>query len=186
MERNTRRYIIFFAMLAFIVFWTSLIVFIGPKELVSTLGVGETHLAVFLLAVFGALSSLTTFSIYPALGTFAAGGMNPVSLGIIAGIGLTIGDSFFFLFGRKLRILFSESSKKRLDKLLRRIEKRPRLMPLIVYAYVAFTPFPNNVLTGGLALTGYRFRKLILPLWLGDMTLPAIVSMLAAYSIIMF
>ncbi|MBD3313662.1 hypothetical protein GF345_04430 [Candidatus Woesearchaeota archaeon] len=181
-----RRYSTFFAMLAFIIIWTVLVFAVGPRNLVEMMGVHQTYLVVFFLAIFGALSSLTTVSIYPAIGTFAAGGTNPLILGIVSGIGLTIGDSFFFFFGKEARVFFSRKNKQRLRRFIKRVEKRRWLIPIVTYIYVAFTPFPNNVLIGALAVTGYRFRKLLPPLLLGDLTLPLVVSFLTVYGMRVF
>ncbi len=78
MEKRTKNLILVIIMLLFIFIWTLLLIIIGSKEIVSFIGVEESHLIIFLLAVFGALTSLTTFSIYPIIGTFVAGGINPL------------------------------------------------------------------------------------------------------------
>ncbi len=91
---------------------------------------------------------------------------------------MTIGDSFFYFFGNRLRYFISESFKYKLESLIKNTEKRGWLISLVIYIYVAFTSFPNNVLTGALAITGFKFRKVIIPLLLGDMTLPLIVVFL--------
>ncbi|MFO8015850.1 MAG: hypothetical protein R6U32_01990 [Candidatus Woesearchaeota archaeon] len=181
-----RRYGTLSAMIMFIVFWTALITIVGPENLVSMVGVEEVHAVAFFLAVFGALSSLTPVSIYPAIGTFAAGGANPIILGIVAGAGLAIGDSFFFFLGKEVRGAVSGYIRRRLKGFLEWLKEYPWFVPVAVYLYVAFTPFPNNVLTGGLAFTGYRFRRLILPLMLGDLTLAFMVASVAYYGLYVF
>ena len=166
------------AALLFMIFWTVLIYMYNPEEIVRAVGINSGYLIIFIIAIIGAFSSFTTLTIYPAVATFALGDMHPLVLGLVAGIGLTIGDTVFYLFGSRIRAYTSMRFKVKLERFMQKIQPEPQwLVPSFIYFYVGFTPFPNNVLTGLLAVTGYPFNKVITPLFLGDLTLP----LLAAY-----
>ena len=51
---------------------------------------------VFLIAALGGLNSVTGGVLYTSIATFAAGGASPWLLGLVAGVGITIGDIIMF------------------------------------------------------------------------------------------
>jgi len=186
-EATGRNYVTFFAMLAFIIAWVVLLLYYDPRELVERLGVQNGYVVTFVLAVIGAFTSVTTVSIYPAIVTFTSGGLHFLIIGIVAGIGMTIGDSLFFLFGQKGRYLLSENSRSKLDQVQAWLEDRPAwLIPFVVYVWVSFSPFPNNLVTGSLALSGYAFKKIFPVILLGNLTLSLLVVFLTAQGIEIF
>ena len=179
-----RRGVPFFVILLFIIGWTLLLYFYGPKEIVRLLGVQNSYLMAFLISMFGAFSSFTTFSTYPAVVTLAAGKINPYFLGIVAGLGLSVGDVLFFYFGVTARGVVSKKFKERLENILEWLKDKPDFfIQAFIFFYVGFTPFPNNVLTGSLALIAYPFRKVVLPLVLGDLVLPTLAACLTYYGV---
>jgi hypothetical protein len=180
--RNVKRkhWLILAGLILFVVAWSILLYFISPQELVEEIGVGQSYLAMFLIAVFGGVSTFTATSYLIALTTFSAGGLHPLLLGLIAGTGLTISDSFFFYLGTKGRKVVSgkpEDWANRFEKWMRR---RPDwFAPVITYVYAGLTPLPNDVLTVGLAFAEIEYKRIIIPLWLGNMTLTVIGAYLA-------
>ena len=98
-DKSIKRSLLFWIILAFVVAWTVLLFFFSPKEIVEMIGVNNSYLVIFLVAVIGAFSSFTTFSAYPVIVTMAAGKLDPLLIGVVAGIGLAIGDTFFYFFG---------------------------------------------------------------------------------------
>lgn len=171
----------------FIAFWTVLLILYDPKEIVKTIGIENGYLLTFFVALLGAFSSLTFASVYPMVVTFALGELNPILLTIAAGTGLTIGDSLFFYLGIKVRPFIKGKLKQKLDQFVEWTKQRPTwLIPVIVYFYVGFTPFPNNLLTGSLAASGYAFKKVVLPVLLGNITFPVLVTILAELGVDIF
>jgi membrane protein YqaA with SNARE-associated domain len=169
----------FWLALLFVIGWTLLLWNMSPEEIVESLGVANTYLVAFLISIMGALSSLTTFSTYPAIVALAAGEVNPLFLGIAAGLGLAAGDIFFYFFGISARNVASEKVIKWVEKILKWLMDRSKLfIQFFIFFYVGFTPFPNNILTGLLALREYPFKKVVVPLVLGDLVLPITVAYL--------
>ncbi len=172
-KKRLKNTVLVILMSAFILFWFFVLIIIGAEQFVSYMGIEESYAGLFILSLIGAFTSLTTFSAYPALVTFITGGLNPLPTTLVAAAGLILGDLFFFLFGRKIRPLLS---KKTVEKLKAHINLEKKCVPVIIYAYVAFTPFPNNVLTAWLAIENYPLKRLLAPLILGDLTLPLLVT----------
>ena len=96
-----RRSLIFLGVLLFVLAWILIINFISPDAIVAKIGARNGYIILFLISAIGGVSSATASSYYLAVSVLAAGGLNPILLGIIGGVGVTIGDSLFFLLGRK-------------------------------------------------------------------------------------
>jgi len=172
MEKKKRNYTIFFILLFFIAGWSTLLYIFSPQQLVQMIGVHNGYILSFLFGVFGELATFTALSYYPAIITLAAGGLNPFLLGLIAGIGMTIGNSAYFLFGMEGRNVLTMKLEKKSEKVLAWIERRPPiLVQLLILLYVGFTPFPNNLLTAAGGVTGFSYRRIFIPLLLGNIIL---------------
>ena len=144
---------------------------VGSRKIVGYLGVRNSYLLAFILAVLGGVSSFTAAPFYSTIITLAAGGVNIPILSLIAGTGLAVSDSFFFLFGKKGRQALSLKTKSHLDRLSDWLDSKSRwLMPAIIYFYSGLTPLPNDVLMIAVSLSGISYWKLIVPLLLGDIT----------------
>lgn len=133
--------------------------FIHPEQLVSWVGVENIYAVVFLVAAIGGLSSATGPVLVITLATFAAGGANPLLLGTVAGIGLFISDSLFFLAFSLGRRVLSPALESRADALRTWIGSHPpSLVVIVTFAYLALTPLPNDIVTSSFGLAGYRYR----------------------------
>lgn len=147
----------------FLIGWLALLVTTGPQFVVDLVGTENAYAIAFLFAALGGFSSLTAGPFYAAIGTFAAGGADPLILGALAGTGITIGDSLFFYLGR------FGLTRTRLDKNLLVARLRSWLLrvpewslPLATLGYTALTPLPNDVLMVALGFLRQR-AVLILP-----------------------
>lgn len=185
MKREYVRKIGFFTLLALLlVGWVVLFFLYEPAQVVAFIGASNGYLVAFLLSIIGALGTLTTVSTYPALYTMAAGELNPFALVAVATVGLSIGDSLFIALGRAAREVVSEGAREKAEWLLRFLHDRPAYVTQIVlFVWVGFTPLANNLLTAPLALTSFPARKMVLPVVLGNMTLPALTVLLGVMSI---
>lgn len=171
----------------FVIAWAVLLFLVPPDELVRKVGVENAYLSVLLLSVLGALGSMTTFSSYPAIVTFAAGDMNFWALGLVSGIGLTIGDAIFYSLVGRVKGLLRGRVKEKAVEVGEWLEDRPPwLIRVVTYIWVGLLPLANNILTGALALSGYRFRKILLAIFLGNVTFPTGVAYLASIGVELF
>lgn len=177
-KRNKLRHLIgFVGILVFVLAWTALLWVYSPQEIVDWLGMTNSYLVAFFLAVGGAVASMTPFSTYPAVYTMASGGVNAFALVPLVAIGMTVGDFIFISFGRSARGLVSEKILGKLERLLQWLESKPTFfVQAFVFLWVGFLPIANNLLTAPLAMTGFSIRKLTPPLVLGNMMLPALLA----------
>jgi uncharacterized membrane protein YdjX (TVP38/TMEM64 family) len=165
------------AWLAFLVFlwvlttWFIILHYFTPTQMVSHLGVENSYFVFFLIAAIGGSSLITSSSYYITLPVLAIAGLNPVLLGVLGGLGISIGDSIYFYLGSKGRDISSGNVSERLRKISSFLEKSPKfLVILFIYLFSIIPFFPNDILTFILGIIGYPYRKMIVPLALGSMT----------------
>ncbi len=158
---------------AFFALWLFVFIIFEASNVIKYMGIENSYITLFIISLVGGFTSLTSVSAYPALVAAVTGGLQPVLITLVAGGGLIVGDLLFFLFAKRVRFLLPE---KYLSIIESRIDLDSKYVPVLIFAYFAFTPFPNNVLTAWLALKNYKLRRLIVPLVLGDLTLPLITT----------
>lgn len=181
MKARTRRLIAFFAVLLMISAWIIFLSFVSPGKIVAELGVRNGYTILFIVSAIGGVSSITASSYYIFVSVLAAGGLNPLFLGIIGGFGVTIGDSLFFYFGTRARKVSPENISKKSEKLSSWIKKQPRwTIPFLVFIYASFTPFPNDIMTVSLGFLEYPYKKMIFPLLIGNMSATIILAYLSS------
>lgn len=178
-----KSYVTVLLIITFIVGWSILLYHIPPTEIVEGLGTQNSLLVVFLVSALGGVSTITSINFYTVVLTFASGGASSVALGIVAGIGITIGDSLFYYLGTQGHELLSGRPRRWADTLHSWInDQHEGLVQVIVYLYTGITPLPNDVLTVSLGLAEYSYRRLLPALLLGNITLTIIVAEFAAQS----
>jgi hypothetical protein len=186
-RKHKKDIVIFSALVIFIISLIILLYFVSPTQIVNKIGVHNAYLFALLVSFLAGFSALTSFSMVAVLLTLAAGGVNPIYLGLVSGVGLAAGDIIMFFASSEARLLVSGKWEKALNKISKAFEGKPKkLMPLLTYIYMGLTPFPNDFLIIFLALINYPIKKLLIPIILGDITYPLIITLLAAKGIMLF
>ncbi len=184
---TTFRRILFVSLLVFMIGFLYVFVFHNPVETITMLGIRNSFVLAFFVSLVGAFTSFTKFSAYPMIIALVAGKLDPFMVGFVSGLGLAAGDVLFFLFGYSARDISSERIKSSLKKILDRLQRLKSIyVQGIIFLYVAATPFPNNLLSGALAYTGYPFKKVAAPLILGDVAFCILIAWLAFRGIALF
>ena len=154
-----------------------ILAFITPEEIVDYVGVKNTYLVSFLLAVFGGLSAVTGLSFFASVITFSGGGANTLLLAVFGGLGIFISDSIFFFVARYGVEILKKKARPISLWLVSRMEKFSLTAILIgVYIYVGFTPLPNDLLMVALAFVGMPFKRLAPVLMAGSITVVFLVA----------
>ena len=157
----------------------------GPGRLVNLMGITNGYILTFLVAVFGGISALSSTSFYFFEITLVLGGLNPYIVGILGGLGLSVGDSFFFLLGNKGREVIEHYKRSKLGRFSKWLSRRPNwIIPFIAFIYSGMTPFPNDVLMVGAAIADIKYKKIIIPIILGNIFLTTVIALLALRGII--
>ena len=151
----------------------------NPVEIVTTLGLRNGYLLAFFSALFGGLTLMTAVFVYPTVVTLGLGGLNSFLLGFLAATGLSLANIFFYYFGAKGRevVQTSKSFTRLSTTIVRWLDRMPDfVIPIFVIFYVGLTPLPNNLLTTSCGLIDYHFKKLIIPLYIGNILLMTILA----------
>ncbi len=187
MDKNIKRISGFVIIALLLIGWGVLMYFYPPEVVVSYLGVSNSYLVLFLIAVFGGASSFTSTAFYASIVTFSLAGLNMLLIGFIGGLGISIGDSLFFYLGRKGKSVFSKKHNKNIEKARRWLDDKPRwLVPVIGYFWAGFSPFPNDIYTISVGVLDYEYWKIIIPVFLGNISFLLIVSYLSIKGISLF
>ena len=186
-EKYYKKFLIFLALILFLIILSILLYFFSPEEIVNKIGIKNAYILAFVVSFFGGFSTLSSITFIATLATLSIGGVNPVILGLVAGTSLAMGDSLIFYIGFKGREIIIGKWEKKLGKISQWTKKRlEKFIPLIAYIYIGFTPFPNDFIILFLAMIKYPFKKLYLPIILGDLTFALLVSVLATKGILIF
>lgn len=188
-EKRIKKTIIFLVLSIVVISLITLLHFISPEEIVNKIGFRNGYIIAFVVSFFGGFSAVGSISFISLLITLVAGGMNPVYLGLVAGISLAIGDMIMFYVGSKGRELVRGKWDKKIDKVANVIKKRKwleKMVPVIAYLYIGFAPLPNDVLILFLAAVKYPPKKMNGIIILGDITFALMITILAAKEIIIF
>jgi uncharacterized membrane protein YdjX (TVP38/TMEM64 family) len=171
MKRGIKLGIGVLSFIIFLVIWTLLLNTFPPKEIIDMIGIKNGYLIAFLIALLGGMTSFTGSSYYLVISTFGAGGLNPFLLGFFGGTGALMSDAIFFFIGIKFGKLISEDKKIKAEKLSKWLRKKPKwILFLGIFLYLGFTPLPNDIITLSLGIMGYRFREILIPIYLGNIT----------------
>ena len=185
MIRNFKRkkLISFLILVIFLVSLIIILYFISPTEIVNKIGVQNGYILAFVVSFFGGFSAGGSISFISLLITLAAGGMNPIYLGLVAGTSLAIGDMVMFYAGSKGRELIKGKWDKKINKVADVFKKRKyleKMIPVIAYLYIGFVPLPNDVLILFLAAVEYPAKKMNKIIVLGDITFTLMITILAS------
>ncbi len=151
---------------------------VGTDRIVSFIGVENTYVVMFVIALVGGMTLIGGVSYTASILTFVSGGADPLLVGILAGLGTSVGDSAYFLVSRRGHQTLSDGwLKNKITQVKHWLSTHSdRLKFLFIYLYIGFTPLPNDPVTISLGLSGEK-AKLVLPaLILGDVTLALILS----------
>ena len=171
MNKRTKNIIYIAFTIAFLILIISLLVMIEPETIVSTLGVNNSYLVLFIFAIFGGVSAFTSASFYATMVAFYQGNLNLFYLALVGAIGLAIGDSFFYYIGLKGHELTRKTSyKKKIEYLQKKIDRiPPKLTSLFIFIYAGMTVFPKDILCLAFGLSRYSYIKFIIPMSMGNL-----------------
>lgn len=155
----------------FIISWSILLHYYSPKEIVNFVGVNNIYAFVFMIALVGGVSTFTSTTFYAALVTIAVGGVNTFMVALLASIGLTLGDMLFYYLGSKSKQCIKNRYEDKINWLVSYIEKvGDKLIVVLIFIY-SLTPFPSDILAIALAIVEFPFKKMIVPLLIGNFAL---------------
>ena len=174
-NRNT---LIALGLVLIIIGWSWLLLTFGSEALVELIGVRNGYLVMFFMALFGGVSSITGVTYVATIFTLASAGLNPALLGLASGLGISIGDTIYYLIGRfGLRELAMSRFEEKVRGFTAWLTKKPAWLRAVgIYIYTGFTPLPNDILTILLGVSRQSYLVVLPPLILGNATLTFLIA----------
>jgi membrane protein YqaA with SNARE-associated domain len=155
----------------FIVSWSIVLYYYSPKELVNFVGINNIYAFIFLIAVIGGVSTFTSTTFYTALITIALGGVNTIFVALLASVGLTLGDMLFYYLGSQSKQCIKKRYENKINNFVSYMEKTGDTIIMFLIFLYSLTPLPSDILAIALAIVEFPFKKMIIPLLIGNFTL---------------
>ena len=120
------------------------------------------YLGAFLISIFGNFTIL--FPVPYTLTIYAFGAtLNPLLLGLVCGLGATIGEFSAYILGLGGRKLLGEGYQRRLES-ARKLVERYGAFAIFLFAYL---PLPDDLILIPLGMLRYDLRKALMAAFLG-------------------
>lgn len=110
-----------------------------------------------------------------ALGT----NLNPFILGIVSGLGSTIGEVVSYFVGYAGRKIMNEQQKERLEIVKRLLEKYG-FLTIILFAV---TPLPDDLILVPMGMMRFDLKTLVFTVWIGKTILALFLAYIGYYSV---
>lgn len=141
---------------------------IPTDRIVSFVGTENVYIFMYLLAFVGSISTFAGIPYPLFLISFAAGGFNPVLIGLCSALGVVTADSLTFIAVQKGRVLVGERLQASFNRLSTQITKHPQLLTPGLVLYGTLSPLSNDFAVISLSLMRYAYLRVIPPLALGN------------------
>lgn len=152
------------------------------EDLIDAVGANNAYLVMFALGMIGGFTTFTGIPYHLVLMSLAAGGLNPIALGISTAMGVMLGDSTMYLIGSKVRSSLPPRVAATIEHLSDRLAHHPRLVTPALIAYGAVSPFSNDFVVASLSMIGYNFWRTIIPLAMGNVLYNIALAYLGLYA----
>ncbi len=132
-----------------------------------------THLALhygywgaFFSALIGSVTIVIVFPYTIIIAFLATQGLNPIYLGLLMGLGATIGQMSGYLIGLTGARFVKRQKPETYDALEKIVTQRPGMIQWLLFIF-AVTPLPDDVIFIPLGILRYPWWKVILPTLFG-------------------
>lgn len=150
-------------------------------EWLISLGSTQGYIGGFVASFLANFSIIIPIPYTVIIVLIAATDINPLLLGIIAGIGAGLGESSSYVLGYFGQSLTKDIYKRNL-KVLQRLIAQKRWYVYIVLFLIGATPVPDDIFIVPLGFLRFGFVQMLIPVALGKMIITIILSTVGKYS----
>lgn len=154
---------------------------IPSSTIIYVVGAENAYLLMFCLGLVGGLTTFVSIPYHLVLMSLAAGGLNPILLGLATSLGVMGGDSTMYLLSRSLQGVVSPRLRATIQHVSAYFTKRPNLITPGLFLYGAISPLSNDFVVATMSFGGYSYLRTIIPLTLGNCVFNIGVSYLGIY-----
>jgi hypothetical protein len=177
----SRRYLVPALVLTVFIGCGLLFASIPTDTIIAYVGIDRAPLLMFILGMIGGLSTFTGIPYHLVLMGLAAGGATPWLLGIATASGVMVGDSTTYLFSRQAKQAVTGRVERWLADVAVVLARHPRLLTPALMLYGTMSPFSNDFIVASLTLMGFSYRRIIIPLTIGNMVYNITLAYLGYY-----
>ena len=134
------------------------------------------YLGVIMAGVIGGLNTVIPMPPAALTPLFVSLGLSFPIIVVMLTVGTLIADYVGFALGHVSREMMKLKHPRLFTFFLNLKERHHRIVTLTVFLYAAIMPIPNEIILIPLALSGIRFRFLLLPLLFGNLISQAALS----------
>lgn len=168
MQRAWKVYLPRLVFVCFFIGFSLTFYYASPEQVIAFLGAENGYVIMFLLAMIGGLTTFSGVPYHLVLLTLAAGGLHPLLLGLCAAVGVMLGDTTSYFIGYEGREIIPDKIKNALQRLFAFGARYPRTLPVFFFLFGALTPLSNDFIVISAGLAKYPFKKVMIPLALGN------------------
>lgn len=167
-----RTIVIVFGILLFIILWTVVLIVVGAESIVEYIGIENGYLVMFLVSLLGGVSSVGAVAYITTIITLSNAGLDPLTLALASGAGVSIGDTVYYLLGRNGSKLIRRSrASGYIQNFTTWLNQQHMIVRSVgIFMYTAFTPLPNDILTIAMGIAQQPYGMVIASLVLGNIT----------------
>jgi membrane protein DedA with SNARE-associated domain len=155
---------------------------IPSATLINYVGSNNAFALMFVLGLAGGLTTFTGIPYHFVLMSLAAGGINPLGLGLSTALGVMVGDSSMFYITNRVKNNLSHKILGRIGTWAKSLNKHPYLITPSLIAYGAVSPFSNDFIVASLGIMGYSFKRIIIPLAIGNIIFNVAIAYVGLYA----
>jgi membrane protein YqaA with SNARE-associated domain len=171
--------VLIYILISALLLWSVALFFVDVEVFIQTIGIENAYLSLFLVAAVTGTSFLTSASFYAIFLSYAATGvLDPYIMGIVGGLGMSIGDSLFFFIARKSANIMQIENNKFYMKIYNFVARLPHAgVYIFTFMYAAFAPIPNDILMITLGILKFKYSRIIPIIIAGNITLLTLIAL---------
>ncbi len=139
------------------------------------------YLGAFFMSWLGNSTIVIPFPYTALVFLFGASGLNPMALGILAGVGATLGESISYIVGFLGYKVTKDKYRKNMSALRKLIDTRPKFA-IFFFFLIGATPIPDDVFIIPLGLIRYNVFRAIIPFAIGKIVLTSIIAYMGYFA----
>jgi uncharacterized membrane protein YdjX (TVP38/TMEM64 family) len=142
---------------------------IPSDTLLAYIGSENAYLLMFALGLVGGFTTFSGIPYHVILMSLSAGGAWPLLLGVVTALGVMIGDSVMYGVSKRASHLVRGRVATILQSVAVALSAHPKLLAPALVLYGTISPFSNDFIVASLSFMGYSYRRIIIPLTIGNM-----------------
>lgn len=155
--------------------------FIDSNNIIEYIGYQNAYLMMFVISLIGGLSTFNFVPYYSIIILLVSAGLNPLLVGLASAAGIVAGDSFSYYMGYTSGHVIPVAFKRIFDKITTLAQTNTKMFLVVCFIYGSISPLSNDILTIPAGIAQIPYRKIMVPLGLGNLVFNVSIAYLAIY-----